>query len=166
MPAIQAGVKAPDINLPLLDGREFSLAHARASGPVVVAFFKISCPVCQLAFPYIERIYQAYGRSGKVTFAGVSQDNAKDTAAFNRTFGVSFPTLLDAQGKYPASNAYKITNVPSIFLISPEGEVEMSIVGWSKQEMEQLARTLADVTGDAPMPVVQAEEKVPDYKPG
>ncbi len=166
MPAIQAGVKAPDIKLPLLDGRGFSLAHARERGPVVVAFFKISCPVCQLAFPYIERIYQAYGKSGRITIVGVSQDNAKDTSAFNRTFGISFPTLLDAPGKYPASNAYKITNVPSIFLVSPEGEVEMSIAGWSKQEMEQLARTLAEVTGDPAIPVVQAGEKVPEYKPG
>lgn len=166
MPAIQAGVKAPDIKLPLLDGREFSLAHARQRGPVVIAFFKISCPVCQLAFPYVERIYQAHSKRGRVTIVGVSQDNAKDTTTFNRTYGISFPTLLDDPGKYPASNAYKITNVPSIFLVSPEGEVEMSIVGWDKQEMEQLARMLAEVTGDAPMPVVQAGEKVPDYKPG
>jgi peroxiredoxin len=97
---------------------------------------------------------------------GVSQDNAKDTVAFNRDFGVSFPTLLDEIGKYPASNAYKLTNVPSIFLISPEGEVEASIIGWSKQEMEDLSRRLAEVIGEAPVPVMQAGEKVPDYKPG
>ena len=166
MPAIQAGVKAPDIKLPLLDGGEFSLADARQRGPVVVAFFKVSCPVCQLTFPYLGRIYTAYGKSGKIAIVGVSQDNAKDTTAFNRTYGISFPTLLDEPGKYPASNAYKITNVPSIFLISPEGEVDLSIVGWSKQEMEALGRALAEATGDAPVPVVRSGEKVPDYKPG
>src|ERR1700724_448442 len=130
MPALQSGVKAPEIKLPLLDGREFSLSHARQRGPVVVAFFKVGCPVCQFAFPYLERIYKAYENSRKVTVVGISQDNAKDTEAFNREFGVTFPTLLDSIGKYPASNAYKLTNVPSIFLISPEGEVETSIVGW------------------------------------
>ncbi|HEV3039301.1 MAG TPA: TlpA disulfide reductase family protein [Candidatus Angelobacter sp.] len=166
MPAIQAGVKAPDIKLPLLDGREFSLNHARQRGPVVVAFFKVSCPVCQFAFPYLERIYQAYGKSGKATIVGVSQDNAKDTTAFNRNFGISFPTLLDELGKYPASNAYKLNSVPSIFLISPEGEVDLSIVGWSRQEMEELGRTLAEATGDTPVPVVRTGEKVTDFKPG
>jgi peroxiredoxin len=166
MPAIQAGVKAPDIKLPLLDGREFSLNHARQRGPVVVAFFKVSCPVCQFAFPYLERIYQAYGKSGKATIVGVSQDNAKDTTAFNRNFGISFPTLLDELGKYPASNAYKLNSVPSIFLISPEGEVDLSIVGWSRQEMEELGRTLAEATGDTLAPVVRTGEKVPDFKPG
>jgi peroxiredoxin len=166
MPAIQTGVKAPEIKLPLLDGREFSLKQARQGGPVVVAFFKTSCPVCQFAFPYLERIHKAYGKSNKVTVVGVSQDNAKDTVAFNRDFGVSFPSLLDELGKYPASNAYKLTNVPSIFLISPEGEVEASIIGWSKQEMEDLSRRLAELIGEAPVPVMQAGEKVPDYKPG
>jgi len=165
MPELQAGVKAPEIKLPLLDGREFSLNHARQRGLVVVAFFKVSCPVCQFAFPYLERIYQAY-KNSKVTVVGVSQDNAKDTEAFNREFGVSFPILLDDTGKYPASNAYKLTNVPSIFLISPEGEIETSIVGWSKQEMEELSRTLAQVSGALPVVLVQAGEKVPDYKPG
>jgi peroxiredoxin len=166
MPAIQAGVKAPDIKLPLLDGREFPLSHARQRGPVVVAFFKVSCPVCQFTFPYLERIYQAYGKSGKATIVGVSQDNAKDTMAFNLNFGISFPTLLDETGKYPASNAYRITSVPSIFLVSPEGEVDLSIVGWSRQEMEELGRTLANVTGDTLVPIVRTGEKVQDYKPG
>jgi peroxiredoxin len=166
MPALQAGVKAPEIKLPRLDGRGFSLNQARQRGPVVVAFFKTSCPVCQFAFPYVERIHKAYGKSNKVTVVGVSQDNAKDTVAFNRDFGVSFPSLLDELGKYPASNAYKLTNVPSIFLISPEGEVEASIIGWSKQEMEDLSRRLAELIGEAPVPVMQAGEKVPDYKPG
>jgi peroxiredoxin len=166
MPELQAGVKAPEIKLPLVDGREFSLSHARQRGPVVVAFFKVSCPVCQFAFPYLERMYKAYGNSRKVTLVGVSQDNAKDTEAFNREFGVSFPVLLDDIAKYPASNAYKLTNVPSIFLISPEGEVETSIVGWSKQEMEGLGRTLAEASGALPVPIVLAGEKIPDYKPG
>jgi peroxiredoxin len=166
MPALQAGVSAPEIKLPLLDGREFSLNHARKRGPVVVAFFKISCPVCQFALPYLERIHKAYSNSGKVTIVGISQDDARDTELFNRDFGVSFPTLLDRVGKYPASNAYKITNVPSIFLISAEGEIETSIEGWSKPDMEELNRRLAEVTDTLPGRLFQAGEKIPDYKPG
>ena len=166
MPALQSGVKAPEIKLPLLDGREFSLSQARQRGPVLVAFFKVSCPVCQFTFPYLERMYKAYGNNGKVTLVGVSQDNAKDTEAFKRGFGVTFPILLDDIAKYPASNAYKLTNVPSIFLVSPEGGIDTSIVGWSKKEMEELGRTLAEVSGALPVPIVQAGEKIPDYKPG
>jgi cytochrome c biogenesis protein CcmG/thiol:disulfide interchange protein DsbE len=166
MPALESGVLAPEINLTFLDGRKFALKDALKSGPVVAAFFKVSCPVCQFAFPYLERIFKAYGSSTKFTLAGISQDSASDTKAFNREFGITFPTLLDDKGKYPASNAYGITNVPTIFLISPEGEIEASIVAWSKPDMEQLNRKLAQINGQPPAQIFATEEKVPDYKPG
>lgn len=167
MPALQSGVTAPDVRLPFTDGREFSLSQALKQGPVVLAFFKVNCPVCQFAFPYLERIYKAHGNTGKLTLVGVSQNDLADTQAFNKQFGVTFPTLLDDPKKYPASNAYGLTNVPSLFLISPEGEVELSIVGWSRPEMEELDRRLADLAGaQAAKSLFMPGESVPEYKPG
>jgi len=166
MPALEAGVQAPEIELQDLDGKKFSLKEARKKGPVVAAFFKVSCPVCQLAFPYLERIFKAYAKGGKFTFVGVSQDNAADTKVFNREYGVTFPVLLDPAGKYPASNAYKLTNVPTVFLISPEGEIEFASVSWSKADMEQLGRRLA-IINDMPVEqIFKPGERVPEYKPG
>ena len=166
MPALEAGVQAPEIELQDLDGRKFSLKEARKQGPVVAAFFKVSCPVCQLAFPYLERIFKAYAKSGKFSFVGVSQDNASDTKAFNREYGVTFPVLLDPVGKYPVSNAYGLTNVPTVFLISPEGEIEFSSVSWSKADMEQLGRRLANISDMPVEQIFKSGEKVADFKPG
>jgi len=166
MPALEAGVAAPEIRLSLADGREFSLNQARKRGPVVAAFFKVSCPVCQFAFPYLERIYSSYSPNQKFTFVGVSQNDAADTQSFVQQYGITFPVLLDDTKKYPASNAYGLTNVPSVFMISPEGEVEFSSVGWSKQEMEELNRRLAEVSGTKPVPLFKPGDQVPDYKPG
>src|SRR5262252_8933375 len=86
MVTLTAGAQAPDFKLPTIDGQEFSLSQALRRGPVVLAFFKVSCPVCQYAFPYFERMYQA-NRDAKVTFIGVSQDDAKKTEAFLKQFG-------------------------------------------------------------------------------
>ena len=166
MPALEAGVRAPEINLTTLDGKEFSLNQALKRGPAVLAFFKTSCPVCQFAFPYLERIYKAYNASGKFTFVGVSQNKASETKDFNREFGVSFPTLMDDTTRYPASNAYGLTNVPSVFMVSPEGEVEFSSVGWSKQDMEELNRKLAKLSGQSAAQLFHPGEKVSDFKPG
>ena|ERR1041385_2436752 len=166
MPALEAGVQAPEIELQDLDGKKFSLKEARKKGPVVAAFFKVSCPVCQLAFPYLERIFKAYANGGKFTFVGVSQDNAADTKAFNRQYGVTFPVLLDPAGKYPASNAYKLTNVPTVFLVSPEGDIEFSSVSWSKADMEQLGRRLAIISDMPAEQIFKTGERVPEYKPG
>ena len=166
MSALEAGVQAPEIELQYLDGGKFSLNEARKKGPVVAVFFKVSCPVCQMALPYLDRIFRAYEKSGKFTFVGVSQDNAADTQAFNRQFGITFPALLDPVRKYPVSNAYGLTNVPTTFLISPGGEIEFSTVSWSKADVEQLNRRLAALSGIAAAQIFQPGENVSEFKPG
>jgi len=165
MPALASGVHAPDIELSFVDGSKFSLRDALTRGPVLTAFFKVSCPVCQMAFPYVERLYQAYGKSGKVTFVSVSQDDARDTLDFNAEFGITLPALIDSKG-YPVSNAYGLTNVPTIFLISQEGEIERSIVSWSKPDMEELNRKLAEICGVKPAELFRKGERVAEFKPG
>src|SRR5487761_552017 len=91
MSKIQTGSPAPMFALGGIDGRQHSLADALKKGPVLAAFFKVSCPVCQLAFPFLERIYDTYG-DATVSFWGVSQDTAHDTQEFLDEFGVKFPT--------------------------------------------------------------------------
>ena len=83
MAALSAGVLAPDFTLPTVKGGQVSLREALAKGPVVLVFFKVSCPVCQYALPFLERMFQA-NRAANVTVLGISQDNARDTKEFLR----------------------------------------------------------------------------------
>ncbi|MGH9508679.1 MAG: peroxiredoxin family protein, partial [Terriglobales bacterium] len=71
MSALEPGKIAPEIALPSLDGSPFSLEAARKRGPVIAAFFKVSCPTCQYTFPFLERIHKAYPGE-KITVLGVS----------------------------------------------------------------------------------------------
>jgi peroxiredoxin len=164
MPALSAGTAAPEINLSSTSGKKFSFEQALKRGPVVAAFFKISCPVCQFTFPYLERIYKAYPGS-PVTIIGVSQDEANYTQEFAREYGITFPLLLDPVDRYPVSNAYELTNVPSIFLISG-GEVKLSIVGWDKRGMEKLNAEVARASGVPVQPLFRKAEDVPTSKAG
>jgi len=164
MPALTAGTSAPEINLSSTKGTKFSLDQALKRGPVVAAFFKISCPVCQLSLPYVERMYRAYPGS-RVTIVGVSQDERDETESFAREYGISFPLLLDPEDSYPASNAYDLTNVPSIFLIA-DGEVKLSIVGWDKRDMEKLNAEVARASGIPAQPLFRRGEDVPTSKAG
>jgi peroxiredoxin len=164
MAALSAGKSAPDFKLQTLDGKQFSLREELTRGPVVAAFFKVSCPVCQYAFPFLERIYKAHGGKN-VTIVGVSQNDKKDTAAFAKEFGITFPILLD-ETTYPVSNAYGLTNVPTIFWIAQDGEIEVSSVGWDRKEIEEINRKAAQINGQEPKPVFRSDEQVPDYRPG
>lgn len=165
MPALDAGVVAPNFSLSTVDGKQMSLTEALQKGPVLLAFFKVSCPVCQYAFPFFERIFQA-NRGGTVTVMGISQDSAKDTLAFLREYGVTFPVAIDDSKLYAASNAYGLTNVPTVFLIAPGGDIEVSSVGWSKRDVEAISQRLADYRHQKPAPIWRAGESVQDFRAG
>jgi peroxiredoxin len=165
MAALTAGAKAPDFELKALDGRSFVLHDDLMSGPVVLAFFKAGCPTCQYTFPFLERLERAYGHKG-VRIIGVSQNDPKQTAAFTKEFGVTFPVLLDDTHSYPASNAYGLTNVPSIFWIAQDGEIAVSSVGWSKADFNEINRKMAEAGKLAPAAVFQPGEDVRDFRAG
>ncbi|SRR5579872_1462039 len=163
MAALSTGTLAPDFTLPTMDGKQFSLKKSLSRGPVLAAFFKISCPVCQFAFPFLERIHKAYPT---LTIVGVSQNEQKGTASFIKEYGITFPVLLDDTNMYPVSNAYGLTNVPSIFWIEPDGEIEISSVGWMRKEIEEINQKAAALTHSKPRPVFAPGENVPEFQAG
>ena len=165
MAALAVGTKAPDFELKAMDGKRFSLQEELTHRPVVLAFFKGSCPVCQYAFPFLDRLSKAYGQHN-VTLVGVSQDDPKATSAFMKEFGVTFPVLLDIPGRYPVSNAFGLTNVPTVFWIGQDGEIEVSSVGWVKADVEQIGHKMAKAASATPATLFQPGEQVRDFRPG
>ena len=165
MAALPSGAKAPNFELRAMDGKRFVLSDELAQGPVVLAFFKVSCPTCQYAFPFLERLNRAYGHKG-VRIVGVSQNDPRETANFTKEFGVSFPMLLDDRKTYPVSNAYGLTNVPTIFWIAQDGSIEVSSVGWIKADFVEINRKMAGLTGAAAAVIFQPGEEVRDFRAG
>ncbi len=165
MPALNGGVVAPDFTLPTVKDGQVSLHESLSKGPVMLVFFKKSCPVCQYALPFLERVYQA-NRAADVTVLGVSQDGARDARAFLREYGVTFPVALDDPANYAVSNAYGLTNVPTIFYIAPSGEIEISCVGWSKADVEVINRKLAEHGNQAPVQLWRKGEDIQDFRAG
>jgi peroxiredoxin len=164
MPALAPGKAAPEVSLHDMEGKSFSLRNALQHGPVVLAFFKVTCPVCQYAMPFVERLYRAHKDHARIV--GISQHPRKETAQFRREYGITLPTLLDDQDTYPASNDYGLTNVPTVFLIAPGGKIEISSVGWNKKDLQEINRRLAHVASVPAPPVFHRGEDVIDYKAG
>jgi|SRR5690242_4033365 peroxiredoxin len=164
MSKVHAGNRAPHFELKDLQGKRASLREALKRGPVVAAFFKSSCPVSQFTFPFLERLYKTYA-SDRTTFWAISQDDAEETREFCAGQGVTFPALLDEDG-YPVSNHYGLTNVPTFYLIAPDGTVQVESVGFGRKALESISAELARFLGKGVAPVFQPDEIVPDSKPG
>jgi peroxiredoxin len=149
------GDRAPDFELADLTG----VRRTPGPKPLLLAFFKVSCPTCQFTFPFIERLYR--GRTKRdIAMYAISQDDAESTREFHTEFGISLPTLLDKEDEgYPVSNAYGLTNVPSLFLVEADGKISRTLMGFEKKGLEELGRRLgADPFEDG--------EYVPEWKSG
>ena len=167
MPALPPGSKAPVFELPVHNGASQSLSDALRKGPVLLTFFKISCPTCQYGVPFISRL--APPLEGKpATVWGISQDSPEHTAGFNREFETGgLPDLFDSEEQdYAVSNAYGITNVPTSFLIEQDGTVSVSSVGWDKQEIEQISKSLGPASSSPELTPFKPGESVLDFLGG
>ena len=160
---LRAGHRAPDFKLARLDRGAVQgtvdLAQLLTGGRLLLAFFKSTCPVCQMTLPFLQRIYR--GRAPEsLEIYGVSQDDLPTTEEFAGEFGLDFPMLLDTEETgYPASNAYGISHVPSLFLVERDGTIAWSLEGFVKREFLEMA----SVAGVEPF---RPDEKVPEWKAG
>ena len=153
---LETGSRAAEFELPDLAGGTATLQEILEAGPALLAFFKVTCPTCQLTLPFLNRM--AGGPS--LRFVAISQDDAKSTKQFNTEFGVRFRTLLDEEDAgYQTSNAYGISYVPSMFLIEQDGRVSWTDHGFSKRSLEDLGRR----AGVAPF---HDDDRVPEAKSG
>ncbi len=164
MLALKPGTKAPAVELPLLGGGTFSLGESLSKGAVALAFFKVSCPVCQYAFPFFDRMASLLNGKG-LSFIGVSQDTGADTRDFAKSFGVHFPLALDDTSRYPVSNAYGLTSVPTLFVVQEDGTISHTIISWSKQDLEGLFAGFRD-SQSANVNLFPPGENVADFRAG
>jgi peroxiredoxin len=164
MSTVAVGRRAPPFELHSMEGETHSLQSLLAKGPVLAVFFKVSCPTCQYTFPFLERLYRQLGPNG-VLLVGISQDTARDSQKFAKQFGVTFPLLIDRE-PYAVSRNYGVEFVPTLFLITPDGQVEVSGDGFSKRDLLTIQKSLAQHVGVSPPALFQPGEQIPEYKPG
>lgn len=141
---LEPGSHAPDFDLPLASqaGRRLVLREVLAKGPALVVFFKTECPTCKLAFPILERL-AGLARSERVgaSLVAIGQNHPSEIPSFAKTYDATFPIATE-DAPYEVSNAYDVTNVPSIFLIEEHGAIVRSVVGFSRKEYDGLAAWL------------------------
>jgi len=164
MPPLSTGKAAPTFQLATITGERPSLEEALAKGPVLLAFFKVSCPTCQFTFPFLERLYEQLRDQG-VQIWGIVQDKAQDGARFAAAYKVTFPILID-DAPYKVSRAYGIAHVPTLFLVKPDGSIDVSSEGFCKADLVTIQRSLAQLLAATPPALFLPTERIPEYKPG
>jgi beta-lactamase regulating signal transducer with metallopeptidase domain/thiol-disulfide isomerase/thioredoxin len=121
----RAGQVVPDLKGRTLAGELFDLGKLRGK-PVLLDFWATWCGPCKAAVPDVKRLYETYGRTGKMAFVGVDLDYTVAAAAdYVADKEITWPQV--AAGSWGDENAvareFAVTSVPSFWLIGTDGTI-------------------------------------------
>ena len=99
---------------------------------VVMNWWYSSCAPCRAEAPDLQALYEDFKDQG-VQFVGVNvRDTAETALAFDRKFGISFPSIMDAQTGAVSLAFQGVVSpqaVPTTLVIDKEGKVSSRILG-------------------------------------
>lgn len=116
------------------DGDDFDSTALRGD-PVVINVWYASCPPCRLEAPALKAAHAEYGPRG-VDFVGINtRDKAGPAAAFEKTFGITYPSIPDPDGAvlYSMDGNVSPNAVPTTLVLDAEGRVAARISGAAEQ---------------------------------
>jgi thiol-disulfide isomerase/thioredoxin len=127
-----------------VDGQQVDLAGYRGN-VVVLNVWGSWCGPCQKEAPALQAASQALAPKG-VKFLGINireDGNRARAAAFERTYGITYPSLFDSTGYLLALRGVVAANaVPSTVIVDAQGRIAARISG------ETTKNTLVDLVDD------------------
>jgi thiol-disulfide isomerase/thioredoxin len=136
---------APDFGGPLLGGGDFDLAAARGD-VVVLNVWGSWCPPCRDEAPDLQAVNESLEGQG-VRFVGVNvRDNDVDARAFEREFGVTYPSVVDENGSRLLAfrDTLPPTSIPSTLVVDRQGRMAASVLGQiTEASLRDLVTTIA-----------------------
>ena len=126
-PRLENRQPVPAFTLPDLAGKTLNFPQDVQGEVVVLRFWADWCPFCAPEMTAIEPLYQAFKDQGlQVLAVNVRQD--RETAArFIARLGVSYPVLLDQDGKL--ARQFGVTGLPTTYFIDRAGRLHRRILG-------------------------------------
>lgn len=128
------GRPAPAFALQAMDGRAYAVGGKRDK-PLVLNFWASWCGPCHDEAPVLTSLQAQYG--DKIDFYAVNVtkgDGMGGVRGFVKQYGISFPILLDTDGK--AAELYRLRVVPSTFLIDTNGQIREVVHVVGREEWE------------------------------
>jgi thiol-disulfide isomerase/thioredoxin len=146
LPTDQRG-EAPTLVGEKLGGGDFDLADYRGD-VVVLNVWGSWCGPCRKEAPELQAVYDKLKGDG-VKFVGLNtRDKPEPAQAFVDRFGITFPTVLDPDGKLQLafSDTLPPAAIPSTLVIDREGRVAARIIGplESSTVLRELAEQVVD----------------------
>lgn len=120
------GQAAPDVTVRDMHDKLTPISSLRGS-VVLLNFWYVSCPPCQIEMPALERSYLKHQSQGFKVVGLDVVDDSQTISTFTSRLGITYPILRDIGER--AVLAYQIRATPSSFLIDRNGVVRAVYIG-------------------------------------
>ncbi len=121
-----------DFSGPASDGSTFRSVDHRGD-VLVVNFWYEGCPPCNAEAPVLKSLSERFADDG-VQFVGINTEDGRAGAeAFERQYGIGYPSILDQSNDSAAQLAFRGTvgprTIPSTIVLDRRGRVSARIIG-------------------------------------
>src|SRR5687768_4614245 len=130
---VKVNYDAPRLTLTDIQGVEHSISDYQGQ-VVLVNLWATWCMPCKEEMPALQAFYDKYQKNGFVIIAVNDGDPTADVLQFVKDYQLTFPVWLDPT--YIATEqAFKTLNLPSSFVIDPNGTTRLMWMGGISRTM-------------------------------
>ncbi|MDR1983644.1 MAG: TlpA family protein disulfide reductase [Prevotellaceae bacterium] len=140
---VKVGDKAPNFTIKYIDGKTAQLSDLK--GKIVMLQFTASwCGVCRREMPFIESdIWQKHKSNKDFVLIGIDlKENIETIKKFTKTTGITYPVVLDEDGKIFELYAEEDAGVTRNVLINKEGKIVFLTRLYDETEFENLKQNI------------------------
>lgn len=140
---LKAGDMAPDFTFKYLDGKTAKLSDFKGK-TIMLQFTASWCSVCRKEMPFIESdIWKKHKDNKNFVLLGIDlKENAETVKKFQKSIGVTYPIVLDEQGKIFELYAEKEAGVTRNVLINRDGKIVFLTRLYDEKEFEKLKQNI------------------------
>jgi peroxiredoxin len=125
---IDVGQTPPAFTLKDIAGNDVSLSDFEGK-VVVLDIWATWCPPCRQEIPFLVALHEEFGAQGlAVVGVGMDEGGADALRPFAEANKMTYPVLV---GDKAVGEAYKVTSIPTTFVIGRDGAIVSKHVGFS-----------------------------------
>jgi len=134
--AVEVEVRPPNFTLKDSDGNDFTLSSTQGN-VVLLNFFATWCSSCRLEIEHLVELHEEYKDSGLVIIGiTMEAEGAEEVADFKEEYEIPYQLLVD--DGVVGGFGYKVTRVPTNYLIDKDVFLYGPYPGMTKEELAEL----------------------------
>jgi thiol-disulfide isomerase/thioredoxin len=136
---------APDFTLKTLSGQDLTLSQIKGK-VVLLDFWATWCGPCRESIPHLIQLYKAYRENGfEVIGMSLDKGDVEIVRNFARSMDIPYPMVMASD---EVVRNYRVTAIPTTFLIDKEGKIRERITGFNSAISQQMTVKVSDLTSE------------------